>query len=234
MNGGKDIKLGDDKRPVSFVPSNEQNLYNIRSGELLLDEYGNPLITEVDTYYLPDATMARSSSVNFTDKNTPYLEEDHIFIGGAAGVGAHYGNLDVHLDDPNVSTGNTVEVLQVSGAKIGVGTTAGTIPATNNVTPVTWFDRDIKTGILTSTTWHTGGAIFDPMEGQLPAIYPNVKVNDDQGEHSNMLYFDVGVASTVGARPGDYVSGAHIPPGTMISHLDHDSRAHLTLSLIHI
>ena len=69
MNGGKDIKIGDDKRPVSFVPSNEQNLYNIRSGELLLDEYGNPLITEVDTYYLPDATMARSSSVNFTDKN---------------------------------------------------------------------------------------------------------------------------------------------------------------------
>ena len=53
MNGGKDVKFGDDKRPVSIVPSNEQNLYNIANGELLTDEFGNPLITEVDTFYLP-------------------------------------------------------------------------------------------------------------------------------------------------------------------------------------
>ena len=32
MNGGKDVKFGDDKRPVSIVPSNEQNLYNISNG----------------------------------------------------------------------------------------------------------------------------------------------------------------------------------------------------------
>ena len=33
MNGGKDVKFGDDKRPVSIVPSNDQRLYNISNGE---------------------------------------------------------------------------------------------------------------------------------------------------------------------------------------------------------
>ena len=48
MNGGKDVKIGHDKRPVSVVPSDEQFLYNIANGEVLTDEFGNPLITNVD------------------------------------------------------------------------------------------------------------------------------------------------------------------------------------------
>ena len=51
MNGGKDIKLGDDKRPVSIVPQNEQNLYNIANGEILTDEFGNPLIKGTSPLY---------------------------------------------------------------------------------------------------------------------------------------------------------------------------------------
>jgi hypothetical protein len=59
MAGGKDIKFGDDKRRVSIVPASEQNLYNISNGELLTDEFGNPLITEVDTFYTLDASKKR-------------------------------------------------------------------------------------------------------------------------------------------------------------------------------
>ena len=39
-NGGKDIKLGHDKRPVSVVPS-EELLYNIFNGEVLTDALVN-------------------------------------------------------------------------------------------------------------------------------------------------------------------------------------------------
>ena len=51
MNGGKDVKIGHDKRPVSIVPSDEQPLYNIQNGELLTDEFGNQLITKVDQFF---------------------------------------------------------------------------------------------------------------------------------------------------------------------------------------
>ncbi len=49
-NGGKDIRLGDDKRPVNIIPQNTDNLFNIANGELLTDEFGTPLITEVDQF----------------------------------------------------------------------------------------------------------------------------------------------------------------------------------------
>ena len=56
MNGGKDVKIGHDKRPVSVIPNDEQPLYNISSGEVLTDEFGNPLITEVDQFFTNDAS----------------------------------------------------------------------------------------------------------------------------------------------------------------------------------
>ena len=65
MNGGKDVKIGHDKRPVSVVPSDEQFLYNIANGEILTDEFGNPIITNVDQYFLADATAERSTSIVF-------------------------------------------------------------------------------------------------------------------------------------------------------------------------
>ena len=60
-NGGKDIKFGDDKRPVSVVPNTEQFLYNKSSGQFLRDEFGNRLVTQVDTYFIADATMAKAT-----------------------------------------------------------------------------------------------------------------------------------------------------------------------------
>ena len=59
----KDVKLGDDKRPVSIIPNNEVRLYNIANGELLTDEFGTPVIAEVDELFIKDATMDRSTSI---------------------------------------------------------------------------------------------------------------------------------------------------------------------------
>ncbi len=111
MNGGKDIKFGDDKRPVSIVPSNEQNLYNISNGELLTDEFGNPLITEVDTYYLPDATAKRSTSVVVPTKESAFSRQIYVSRGSAT---VQYADLDVHVNE---------RVLQRSGSTVVVGLT---------------------------------------------------------------------------------------------------------------
>ena len=77
MNGGKDVKIGHDKRPVSVVPSDEQPLYNISNGELLTDEFGNPLVTEVDQYFLADASAKRSTSVVFPSRPKDLKLEDY-------------------------------------------------------------------------------------------------------------------------------------------------------------
>lgn len=81
MSGGKDIKFGHDKRQVSIVPNSEQNLYNIANGEILTDEFGTPLITEVNTFYLPDVTTKRSSSIVFDGTKSPYSKQSYQTIG---------------------------------------------------------------------------------------------------------------------------------------------------------
>ena len=64
-NGGKDVRIGDDKRPVSIIPKNQDNLFNVNNGEILVDEFGTPLITEIDQIFVPDTTAARSTSIVF-------------------------------------------------------------------------------------------------------------------------------------------------------------------------
>ena len=124
MNGGKDVKFGDDKRPVSIVPSNEQNLYNISNGELLTDEFGNPLITEVDAFYLPDATAKRSTSVVVPTKESAFSRTLYVNRGQAT---VQYADLDVHVltnvlrrsGSPNpVSVGLTV--LRQNGSTVNL------------------------------------------------------------------------------------------------------------------
>ena len=68
MNGGKDVKIGHDKRPISVIPKDQQPLYNISNGEILTDEFGNPLITNVDQYFLSDASAERSTSIVFPSR----------------------------------------------------------------------------------------------------------------------------------------------------------------------
>jgi len=80
MNGGKDVKIGDDKRQISIVPNDEVVLYNISNGEILTDEFGDPVVTAVDTFFLPDATQERSSSVVFSSRYGSYDRIQEISI----------------------------------------------------------------------------------------------------------------------------------------------------------
>ena len=105
-NGGKDVFIGHDKRPVSIVPQNEQVLINFRNGQILTDEFGNPLIVEVDTFFLPDATAKRSTSVTLPTEEDGYTRVEYDAVGI---VTATYGN-----------SNNTI-VLQVSNSGVNVG-----------------------------------------------------------------------------------------------------------------
>ena len=113
MNGGKDIRLGHDKRQVSIVPNSEQNLYNFVTGEKLTDQFGIPVIAEVDTYYLADATAKRSSSIVFDGTKNPYTKQNYQTIGICSAL---YGDYDVYLSQP-------FTVLQSGGGTVSVSST---------------------------------------------------------------------------------------------------------------
>ena len=117
MNGGKDIKFGDDKRPVSVIPSNEQDLFNFTNGERLTDEFGNPLITEVDTFYLPDISSDRATSVVLPSKESAF---ERTLVQGVGAATVEYADLDTHVN-PHIATVN-VSTLQISGLSNVIGT----------------------------------------------------------------------------------------------------------------
>lgn len=81
MNGGKDIKIGDDKRAVAVIPKSERFLYNIANGELLTDEFGTPLIVEVDEYFIQDSSSERATSTTFTTQSGGYIKKEYVSIG---------------------------------------------------------------------------------------------------------------------------------------------------------
>ena len=113
-NGGKDVRLGDDKRPVSIIPKNEDFLYNIQNGEILVDEFGTPLLTEIDQFFTADATSKRSTSITLPE--TPFdAYEREIFEN----IGIHTATYNVDLDVRI----KTATVLPKSGSAVGFGTT---------------------------------------------------------------------------------------------------------------
>ena len=123
MNGGKDVKIGHDKRPVSVVPSDEQFLYNIANGEILTDEFGNPLITEVDQYFLADASSERSTSVVFPSAPKESQTRKLLRTVGIA-TGTYGVNLNVSVVVTNVGFATHALIVdQVNGGLVGVGTT---------------------------------------------------------------------------------------------------------------
>ena len=107
-NGGKDIRLGDDKRPVTIIPQSEDNLYNVRNGEILTDEFGIPLTTEIEEIFVPDATTKRATSIVFPEKPEDFkniVKNEPVGI-----VTATYGHdLDVYV---------STRVAQVSEAEM--------------------------------------------------------------------------------------------------------------------
>ena len=131
MNGGKDVKIGHDKRPVSVVPNDEQPLFNINNGQRLIDEFGNPLVTKVDQFFVADTSSERSTSVVFPEKPS-----DKYFINNQSQVGSAtvtYGNV-LHVDTAVTEVGfstNSIPVLQVGGGIVGA---VGTVKKANNST----------------------------------------------------------------------------------------------------
>jgi len=139
---GRNIKFGDDKRQVSVVPNDQQYLYNIANGELLTDEFGNPLIAEVDTYYTLDASKNKSTSVVFDVQNSKYNANNYSIIGVTT---ATYGDSQkniIYFDSSILNLG-AQSGDQISGPNIPDGTiisrivSAGSSYATylsNNIT----------------------------------------------------------------------------------------------------
>ena len=115
MNGGKDVKIGHDKRPVSVIPLDEQPLYNISSGEVLTDEFGNPLITEVDQFFTNDASAERATSVVFPESPTDKSRRNK--VTQVAISTATYG-ADLDVDVVVNSTTNKIPVIQVGGGAV--------------------------------------------------------------------------------------------------------------------
>ena len=117
MNGGKDVKIGHDKRPISVIPSDEQLLYNIANGEILTDEFGNPLITKVDQFFLADASKDRSTSVVF-----PENPKDVYPIKRVTQVGTVVATYGVDFDvDVAINNNQKIIVLKRTGATVLVG-----------------------------------------------------------------------------------------------------------------
>ena len=127
-NGGKDIKLGDDKRFVSIIPKEEQLLYDFATGEVLVDEFGVPLLAQKDAIFVPDATAARSTSIVLGDTNTSYRRKTFEAVSTPTAV---YGDYDIpigtSIKNLNVSdpTNTGIATVKTQGgigiATVGIG-----------------------------------------------------------------------------------------------------------------
>ena len=195
MNGGKDVKIGHDKRPVSVVPSDQQPLYNIANGEILTDEFGNPLITEVDQFFLADASAERSTSVVFPSQAKESQTRRLIRKIGIA-TGTYGVNRNVSVVITNVGYGTDKHALivdQVDGGLVGVGTT----------TPG-------QVSIATTS----GSTVTLP-------FFPNsveVRTVADQGGDKKYIYFSEDkIPDIQNVRAGDKVLGHEIPADTVVT-----------------
>ena len=63
----KEIKIGHDRRPAPIVPGNVP-LYNLQTGQPLIDEGGTPLVSAEDTVLGSEATSDKATPVVFTDE----------------------------------------------------------------------------------------------------------------------------------------------------------------------
>ncbi len=190
-NGGKDVRLGDDKRPVSIIPNNEDFLYNIQNGEILTDEFGTPLLTEVDQFFGLDNTAARSTSIVFPPSPKDAFGRLIFSSVGTFSTVTYNANFDVRI--------NAASVLQHGGSTVGFGTTVAL--ATGSSLNGNFVDVGLGVSAIQFT--------------QFPFL--DVKTKTDQGsDQRNKLYFLDDVLNNQVAV-NDKVDGVGIPDGTFIS-----------------
>ena len=124
-NGGKDVKIGHDKRPISIIPDNKEPLYSYATGQKLLDEYGNELIVETDTYNLKDQGSNRSSPIVFPSESDTYkrIEYETIISNKTITVNPLVGNPNlVSFASPSDAAGIVTTGDKLSGVGIPDGT----------------------------------------------------------------------------------------------------------------
>ena len=192
-NRGRDIRLGDDKRPVSIIPGNEDFLYNIQNGEILVDEFGTPLLTQVDQFFTADATSKRSTSITLPETAfDPY--ERKIFETIGIHTATYNVDFDVRITSATVAT--------VGGGNVGFGTTVALATGAN-------LNGDF-------VTVSTGAGVTDGHFAQFPFL--DVKTRTDQGGTKNKLYFeDSSNINSTTVKVGDKISGTGIVDGTRVS-----------------
>lgn len=197
-NGGKDVRLGDDKRPVSIIPSNEDRLYNIANGEILTDEFGTPLITKVDQFFLQDASAKRSTSIAFPQYATDaYGREIFSDIDQTTNV-TYNVNYDVSLA--------TTSVLQSGGGTVGFGTNVALVGSWNGLNYFPLQGQEVFAGFGTMI---------------LGSKYPHLDVKTvtpQGGLEKHKLYYpdSVGIATIKGVRIHDKIVGPGIPDNTQV------------------
>ena len=192
MNGGKDVKIGHDKRPISVIPKDEQPLYNFNSGKILTDEFGNPLITEVDQFFSGDVSKKRATSVVF-----PESAEDKYVVPSVTQVGVTTATMGVDLDvDLTViSTTKTLPVLTINNGTVNVGILTALLASNNPL---------VGTGITSVQ--------FSPSFNQV-----EVRTVNDTGDQRNNLYFPENDLTYIsGVTVGNKVFGPNIPDGAFV------------------
>jgi hypothetical protein len=118
MSLSKDVKLGDDKRTVSIVPSNEVKLYNISNGELLTDEFGNEIIAEVDEYFLKDATESRSTSIVLATERETSTKYQKSSIGTKTATYFSTNTNSIGISTTGIQSGDLISGASIPDATI--------------------------------------------------------------------------------------------------------------------
>ena len=195
MNGGKDVKIGHDKRPISIIPNDEQPLYNISSGEILTDEFGNPLVTEVDQFFTSDASKERATSVVFPENPEDKYAQTKVTQVGIST--ATYG-VDRDVDVIVNSTTKKIVVLQIGGGVIGVGISALQVVPPATAPGIVTFARSTNRVEVRTTL-------------------------DDIGSQRNNLYFpETDLTYISGVTVGNKVFGDKIPTGSFVLDKNYD------------
>jgi hypothetical protein len=161
-NGGKDIKLGHDKRPVSVVPSQE-NLYNIFNGEILTDAFGQPLFADKEIIFINDALSERSTSVVFPTKTNPITIKDLVSVGNTTVdynfVGTNKIGITTSNSEFSLNVGDRLSGKYIPNGTIVSRIGVGSVFLSNNPTNTTSTSEEnveiirkiIKKGTFTST-----------------------------------------------------------------------------------
>lgn len=148
MNGGRDVKIGDDKRPIPLIPNTEVPLYDLFSGEILTDESGFPLVTEVDQYFTDGATVDKSTPVVFTTESSKTQKKKRVSVASTTATISNLNTNNIGIVTTSsaytLATGDLISGPSIPDAtiisRVGIGsiyisnfTTNSTLPKTEKV-----------------------------------------------------------------------------------------------------